>query len=171
MSHEVLVKQGTDIVWKNSGGEYAITLASLADDAGRCGVKGDLAKNAAVAGRFAARWAVTAEFNMDVAPTAGEVIELYWAPSYDNTTFPGGATGTDAAYKAAEVDEWKKQLLLIGCVVLTADADTVVQTQVFVFAPPTRYGCPVVINKGGQALEGDDDSHQITFTPLEDEVQ
>jgi len=47
----------------------------------------------------------------------------------------------------------------------------VVQTQVFVFCPPARYGAPLVINKTGQAFEGDNDSHQITFTPLIDEVQ
>ena len=165
MPNEVLVKQGTGKVWKKTGGDYAITLASLADGAGRCGVKGDLGVT------FAARYAVTLEVNLDVAPTAGTTIELYWAPSYDDGTFPGGASGTDAAYKPGEVDEWKKQLLLIGCVVVTADADSVVQTQVFVFSPPTRYGCPVVINKSDEEFEGDDDDHQITFTPLIDEVQ
>jgi len=165
MANEVLVKQGTDIVWKNSGGDYAITLASLADDAGRCGVKADLGST------FAPRYAVTAEFNLDVAPTAGTVIEIWWAASHDDTTFPGGATGTDAAYKAGEEDEWKKQLLRVGSVVCTNDADAVVQTQTFIFSPPTRYGCPVVINKAGQAFEGDEDSHQLTLTPLIDEVQ
>jgi hypothetical protein len=165
MANEILLKQGTAITWKASGGTYAMTFASLANNAGRCGVKGDLGS------RWASRYAVVCEFNLDVAPTAGTVIEVYWAPSHDNATFPGGATGTDAAYKAAEEDEWKKQLTPIGCVVLTNDADTVVQTQVFVFAPPTRYGCPVVINKSGQAFEGDDDSHRITFVPLVEEVQ
>ncbi len=165
MANEILVKQGTNKVWKNSGGDYAISLASIAADAGRCGVKGDLGAT------FAGRYAVTVEINMDVAPTAGGCIEVYWAASHDNTTLPGGATGTDAAYKAAEEDEWKKQLPLIGCLVVTGDADAVVQTQVFIFSPPTRYGCPVVINKTDQAFEGDEDSHQITFTPLIDEVQ
>jgi len=165
MANEILVKQGTNKVWKNSGGDYAISLASIAVDAGRCGVKGDLGAT------FASRYTVTVEINMDVAPTAGKCIEIYWAASHDNSTFPGGATGTDAAYKAGEVDEWKKQLLLIGCVVVTNDADGVVQTQAFVFSPPARYGCPVVINKTDQAFEGDEDSHQITFTPLVDEVQ
>ena len=165
MPNEVLVKQGTGKVWKSSGGDYAITLASLADGAGRCGVKCDFGA------AFAARCAVTLEMNMDVAPTAGKTVELYWAPSHDNGTFPGGATGTDAAYKPGEEDEWKKQLLPIGCLVVTNDADAVVQTQVFVFSPPTRYGCPVVVNKTGQALEGNDNSHRITFTPLIDEVQ
>jgi hypothetical protein len=165
MANEILVRQGTSLTWKNSGGDHAITLAGLAAGAGRCGEKADLGA------ALAARYAVTVELNLDVAPTAGNVIELYWAASHDNATFPGGATGTDAAYKPGEEDEWKKQLLLIGCLVVTNDADAVVQTQVFVFSPPTRYGCPVVINKAGQALEGDDDSHRITFTPLVDEIQ
>ena len=165
MSNEIRVKQGSAVVWKAGGGNKAITLASLADDAGRCGEKADLGAT------FAPRYAVTVEINLDAAPTAGNSIEIYWAPSHDNSTFPGGATGTDAAYKPGEEDEWKKQLLLIGCLVVTADADSVVQTQVFVFSPPGRYGCPVVINKTAQAFEGDNDDHQITLTPLIDEVQ
>lgn len=165
MANEVLVKQGAGKVWKQSGGDYAITLASLADGAGRCGAGGDLGAT------FAARYAVTLQLNLDVAPTAGKTVELYWAASRDGSTFPGGATGTDAAYKPGEVDEWKKQLLLIGCLVVTNDAEAVVQTQVFVFSPPARYGCPVVINKAGQALENNDNSHRITLTPLVDEVQ
>lgn len=165
MPNEVLVKQGTGKVWKKTGGDYAITLAGLADGAGRCGGAGDFGA------AFAARYAVTLELNMDVAPTAGKTVELYWAPSHDGTTFPGGATGTDAAYKPGEEDEWKKQLLPIGCLVVTNDAETVVQTQVFVFSPPARYGCPVVVNKTGQALDESDASHKITLTPLIDEVQ
>jgi len=167
MSTEILVKQGTAKVWKAAGGDYAITLASLASQAGRMGQKADLADTG---GRFAARWAVAVELNMDVAPAAGSVIEIYWAPSRDSTSFPGGVTGADGSYKPGEEDEWKKQLLLVGCLVLTADADAVVQTQVFEFWPPARYGCPVVVNKSGQALEGDDDSHRITLVPLLDEI-
>lgn len=154
--------QGTAKVWKDAGGDYAISLALLLDGAGRGGVKADLGAT------FAARYAVAVEINMDVAPVAGKLIEVYWAPSRDNSVFPGGATGTDAAYKPGEEDEWKRQLLIIGGLVVTADADAVVQTQVFVFSPPARYGCPVVINKTGQSFEGDEDSHKITFTPLND---
>jgi len=165
MANEILVKQGTSLVWKAAGGDYAMTMASLGIGNGREGLKGDLGAT------FAGRYTVTAEVNMDVAPTAGLCIEVYWAASYDNTTFPGGATGADLAYKNGEEDEWKKQLTLVGCLVLTADADAVVQTAVFVFSPPARYGMPVIINGGDQILEGDDDSHKITLTPLIDEVQ
>jgi hypothetical protein len=165
MPNEILIKQGTSKTWKAAGGDYAITLASLANGAGRCGQKCDLGA------AMAARYAFAVEINLDAAPTAGNLIEVYWAPSHDGATFPGGATGTDAAYKAGEEDEWKKQLMLVGCVVVTNDADAVVQTQVFVFAPPARYGCPIVVNKSGQAFEGDNDAHRITLTPLVDEVQ
>ena len=165
MANEVLVKQGTNLVWKAAGGDSAITLASLAVDAGRNGVKDDLGAT------FATLFTATLEIEMDVAPTAGGCIELFWAPSYDDSTFPGGATGTDAAYKAGEVDEWKKQLLFIGCLVVTNDIQPQVQTGVFVFSPPSRYGAPVIINKTDQAFEGNDDVHKLTLTPLIDEVQ
>ena len=46
-----------------------------------------------------------------------------------------------------------------------------VQTQEFVFFPLQRYGSPVLVNKADQALEGDDDVHSITLTPIIDEVQ
>jgi hypothetical protein len=167
MSTQLLVKQGTAKVWKASGGDYAITLAGLADGAGRMGQKGDLADPS---GRFSPRWAVTVELNMDAAPVAGSVIEIYWAASRDNATFPGGASGADAAYKPGEEGEWKRQLLLIGCLVLTADAESVIQTAVFEFWPPARYGCPVLINMAGQPLEGDNDAHCITLVPLVDEI-
>ncbi len=165
MANEVLVKQGTAVTWKASGGDKGMTFAALANGAGRCGVKADLGAT------FAARYAVMAQFNLDAVPTAGKTIEVYWAPSHDNTTFPAGATGTDAAYKAGEEDEWKKQLLFVGALVVTADSDTVVQTQLMIFSPPSRYGCPVVINKTGQAFEGDDNDHQLTLVPLIDEIQ
>ncbi|MGQ9576483.1 MAG: hypothetical protein ACUVUC_14315 [Thermoguttaceae bacterium] len=169
MANEVLIRQGVSKVWAGAGTrDYDLTLAGLADGAARQGQKGDLAD---ANGRFPGRWAVCVELNMDAAPTAGQVIEIYWAASHDNSTFPGGVSGSDAAYKPGEEDEWKKQLMLIGCLVLTADADEVVQTQVFEFAPPARYGAPVVVNKSGQALEGDNAAHKITLTALVDEIQ
>jgi len=54
---------------------------------------------------------------------------------------------------------------------LTPDADGTVQIMEFSFFPLHRYGMPVLVNKADQALEGDDDSHRITFTPIIDEAQ
>jgi len=171
MANEVLVKTGTPIVWKAAGGDYAITLASIANAAARQGAKGDLGANRA------ARWSVLVEINMDVAPAAGAFIEFWWSASPSAvaaTQNTGACSGADAAYAGSAggtVDQTKYQLQLIGSLVLTPDADAVVQRQEFAFMPLQRYGMPVLVNKGGQALEGDDDSHSITLTPIVDEVQ
>ena len=171
MANELLVKSGSAIIWKASGGTYAMTMASIADNAARQGAKGDLGATRA------ARWSVLVEINMNVAPTAGEIIELWWSSSPSataGTQNTGACSGTDAAYTGSTggtVDQTKHQMDYIGALRLTPDADAVVQTQQFVFFPLQRYGMPVLVNKGGQALEGDDDSHRITLTPIVDELQ
>lgn len=171
MANEVLCKSGTIIRWEAAGGEYVITLASIAVDAARQGAKGDLGATRA------ARWSVLVEINMDVAPTAGDIIEFWWSSSPSAvaaTTNTGACSGSDAAYTGSaggSVDETKWQLRRIGDLVLTPDADAVVQRQVFTFFPLERYGMPVVVNKADQILEGDDDAHRVTLTPIIDEVQ
>lgn len=170
MSRMILVKSGTAIVWKAAGGDYAMTMASLANNAARQGAKGDLGATRA------ARFSVLVEINMNVAPASGATVEFYWSSSPSGTAGTqntGACSGTDAAYTGSagdSMDDTKKQLLLVGVLVLTSDADAVVQRQEFVFSPPQRYGMPVLVNKGGQALEGDNDDHQITLTPIVDEL-
>ena len=175
MSNELLVKTGSPIIWKASGGTYAMTFApsgaGIADNAARQGAKGDLGATRA------ARYSVLVENNMDVAPTAGEILEYWWysSPSATaGTQNTGACSGTDAAYTGSTggtVDQTKYQLQHIGDLPLTPDADGVVQVREFAFFPLQRYGGPVLVNKGGQALEGDDDSHRITLTPIIDELQ
>lgn len=171
MANEVLIKVGTAKVWKASGGDYAMTMASIAVNAARQGAKGDLGVTRA------ARYAVIVENNMNVAPTAGDVLEYYWSSSPSGTAGTqndGACSGTDAAYTGStggSVDETKIQMMLMGVLSLTDDADAVVQQTTFVFSPPQRYGMPVLVNKADQALEGDDVSHRITLTPIIDEVQ
>ncbi len=170
MSRKILEKDGTSRTWK-VGGTYAITLASIADDAARQGVKGDLGALRAPA------YKVRVDINMDVAPTSGATIEFWWSSSPSETAGTkntGACSGVDAAYTGSpgdEIDDTKGQMLFIGPLVLTSDADAVVQSTYFTFVPPERYGMPVVVNKGGQALEGDDDSHCITITERIPEVQ
>lgn len=171
MANEILVKTGTQIRWEAAGGEYAMTMASLAVGAARQGAKGDLGATRA------ARWRVLVEINMDVAPTAGDVLEFWWTSSPSAvaaTTNTGACSGTDAAYTGSaggSVAETKVQLQYIGSMPLTPDADAVVQIKSFVFFPLDRYGSPVIVNLADQILEGDDDAHRITLTPIIDEVQ
>jgi len=172
---EKYIHHGTPIVWRAAGGNYAITLAGVLTTEAREGVVGDLAVTSPVGGRIRSRpkFSVRFEVNMDVAPVAGTVVELWWCPSIDGATFTAGITGADADWAGSAlgtVAQSKLQLIHIGSIVLTPDADGSVQAGTFIFEPPTRYGVPVVVNLGGQALEGDDDSHRITFTPILEEV-
>ncbi len=174
MFQEKYIYHGTPIVWRNAGGDYAITLASLGVGAGRMGVVGDLAVTSLVGGRIRSRpkFLVELQINMDVAPVAGTVVELWWCPSPDGTTFTGGVSGADAAYTGSAlgtVAQSKLQLIHVGSIILTPDADGTVQRGTFIFSPPIRYGVPVVVNASNQALEGDDDSHRLTFTPIVEE--
>ena len=162
-----LAMQGSPLIWMAAGGTYAITLDAIANTQARAGVVGDLALGLPIGGgRFPPRWSVEVLIEMGGAPVAGEVVELWWAPSKDGLVFPGGVTGIDEDWQAGDEAEFKVQLLHIGSVVLSADAQPVTQVQNFVFDPPYRYGCPVLVNLSGQALENNDDVHRITFTPL-----
>lgn len=180
MATEILRKNGTPVVWadttdySDTGSAYTrtaqIDLTSIANGAAREGAKADLGATRA------AQYAVHVGFELDVAPTAGNEIEVYWSSSASGTAGTGnagGAAGADQAYKAGEEDEWKKQLIFLGSLVCTNDAATTVQRQCINsnFVPPQRYGMPVVVNKSGQAFEGDAVEMYVALVPIIDEAQ
>lgn len=180
MPNEILIKSGTPIVWADVT-DYSSTLSgytrtaqvdltSLANGAARQGDKVDLGATRA------AGYAVRVGVEFAVAPTAAVLVEFFWSASFSATAGTGndgGASGADGAYKAAEEDEWKRQLILIGALVCTADAATTVQRQTIApyFQPPTRYGSIVVVNKAGQAFGVDAVEMYVAFEPIVDEVQ
>jgi hypothetical protein len=180
MPSEVLVKNGTPVVWAdttdysstNSGytRTHQIDLTSLANGAARQGAKADLGATRA------ARYAVRVGLEADVAPTAGTFFRLYWSASASATAGTGndgGASGADAAYKASEEAEWVRQLIHLGDIPATNDAAPTVQMMTINgdFKPPERYGMPVAFNQWGQALEGDAVEMFIALIPLVDEIQ
>lgn len=163
----ILVKNGTTKTFKSSGGDSAITLASVANNAARQSVKLDLGANRA-------EWyAVKANFEIAATPTAGNTIDLYWAPSSSDTAGtdnPGNVSGADAAYTgySSNLDASVKQLQYIGSFVCTAQATATVQKgHVGTFSPANRYGSLVVYNKSGAALHSADTNIEVVFTPLE----
>lgn len=154
---------GTALSWKSSGGDYAITLTSLASAAARCGAKGNLGTY------WARRHAVLLASAVASAATNGLALELYWAPSTSATAAtenPGAASGTDAAF--ATPAEYKLQLLPIGVLSLSNNAGTGQQYQVFEFNPPTQYGSPVLVNSSGQALSATAGLHEVRLVPIEE---
>ena len=182
MANEILTKDGTATVWADTT-DYSSTvsgisrtdqldLTSIADGAARQGAKGDLTA------LRARRYKVMVAAEYAVAPASGVVLSLYWASSPSGTAGnanPGGTSGADAAYTGTTGDSLADSLLqleFIGDLVLTADATTTVQYQeVGILENIARYGMPVVMNSGGQALHSDAVEMYVALIPLLDEVQ
>lgn len=160
MANEVKVKQGTSVVWKNSGGDHVLTLTSMATVTGR---KGDVHDWGAT---FPALVRVQLQTQFGTGPTAGQLVELYWVSSVDNTTFDANTAGGDGAFTDTDLN---KHLHPIGS--LPADNATSVQVKSWLFKLPARYGYPVVYNATGQSLGSTAGNHILTMTPILDEIQ
>ena len=176
MATEILQKTGTIVAFADFAGDFddsiagtevQLTLAALASGAARQSVKVDLG-----AAR-AATYAVRAAIELADIPTAGTAVYIYWSASQSvtaGTGNDGGCSGTDAAYQAGSEAEWLKQLMLIGVLTMTADADVAQIATVGQFTPPSQYGQVVVWNKTGQAFEADDTMF-VALIPIVDESQ
>lgn len=157
---------GTAKTWRNTGGDYALTLTSLASSstAGREGAKGDF---------FDATYGLpelvvwTLETKMTSAPTDGNVVELWVGESTSATAGtgnPGGLTGADAAVTNA--DQRRRQCNLAGSLSLSNNVGTGAQRQHFTYFPSLRYLVPLVFNNSGTALSGTAGDHILTGTPF-----
>lgn len=160
-------KLGTAIEWRGTGGNYGISLESLTQNSAAQGAKGDMEITAE---RWANKYLV--EHVMETggsAPTKGGSYELWWAASVSpsaGSNNPGGTSGTDSAYKAGEVDEWKVQLIFIGRLIVTGDANTIMRQYFKDVVLPARWGMPVVVNKTDQTSAADHNEHYIKFHPI-----
>lgn len=159
------LKAGTAKVWANTGGDYAFTPTSLANDAGWQGAKGDLGVN------WAQRQIVRLDVAMASAPTDASAVELYWCPSTSataGTDNSGNLSGTDAT--VSNPDQIKRQLTFLGPLILSNALGTGVQKQHFSFYPIARYGFPVVVDKAGVAFSATASNQKVVVTPAIDEV-
>lgn len=180
MANLVYVNEGTPIVWADIGGDFGdspiagtvqITLAALASTAARQGVKVDLGDPRAEV------YEVTLRLEWDVAPADGTSASLYFSPSHAaaaGTANAGGASGTDAAYTGTAGSTIAESLLQCDLALVlpcTNDAAAIVQQITGKYRPSSRYISPIVLNEGGQALEGDDIEMSIILIPLPFEIQ
>lgn len=151
--------------------EVQLAVASVADGAARQSAKVDLSTDRAQA------YSVRAAFEMAATPTAGDIIQLYWAPSQHATAGtgnPGNVGGGDAAYAgyAANLAASVKQLILIGVFVCTANPTSTVQVaECGQFQPPERYGSLIVKNESNAAFHSDDVECHVVFDPIVPEIQ
>jgi hypothetical protein len=168
----IKISSGTALTIRNSGGDAAITLASLANGngtsaGGRQSATLDLGAN------WAQRWRIDTDFELAATPTAGNAINLF--ASFSDTTGAGrgNTSGSDAAYSgySSNIDASTRQLELIGAHIVTNQATSTVQKAFAgIFFPKGRYLNLVVDNRSGAAFHSTDTNPVITFTPLEESI-
>lgn len=148
-----------------------LDLTSVANSAARQSDKADLGAN-----RPVGYW-VRAAFEFAATPTAGEFVELWWAPSQSATAAngnPGGVSGSDSAYTgySSNLGDSVLQLLFVGRFTVTAQATGTVQTaECGYFKPPTRYGSLVAYNRSGASFHSDMVESSVVFQPDYPQVQ
>ena len=162
---------GTQVIWGESGATgvtNTLSLDALADTKARMGASDDLGSN------WNQLFYVELVVESGTAPTAGEVVDLYFACSQDNSNWPGGVTGSDAAYKDTEESEWLVQLEFVMSLVATNDANTVQRQAPVIWLPKGRYVVPVVHNQLGQAFRDEttatDNDSRVIVTPVNSRV-
>lgn len=189
MPNEILQKVGTQIRFFVTGSfspadngtnwtigtptDVVLTLASLADGAGRQSNKVDLGATRAAAYELLGCVDFTGE-----TPTAGERVDYYWAPSTSITAANGNVAGNsgvdgaapDGALGSITLAEFLKQCVFIGSLIVH-DGAVVQNGFVGILYPTSRYGQLIVVNESGDAFEADDvEMHQV-LNPIVDEVR
>lgn len=162
MANEILVKNGTQTTWTSSGGDKAITLTSLANNAGRIGASLDRGATRSRRLRF------TVQVDFATSPTDGTTVDLYLVTSDNNTNWDGGTSPTDAALGSADT---LRNYIFVGSLVCD-NLTSPNQLQSFEIECGARYIAPVLYNNAtGQALTSTGTDQKIILTPIIDEVQ
>lgn len=190
MASEMLVKVGTQIAFGVSASfnpaddgtnftddlttiDAAITLASLANAAGRQSIKVDLGATRAES------YAVYAAVDFtDETPSATGTVDYYWAPSPNGTGANGNIAGNsgadaacpDGALGSITLAEFIRQCQWIGQLACH-DGASVQAGLVGVFSPVDRYGQLIVVNNSGDAFEADDVEMHTVLNPIVPESQ
>lgn len=164
---------GTAKVIRNSGGDAAITLASLANGNGTSTGARQSATLDFGATR-ARRYRLECNFEMAATPTAGNAINLFGSWNSSTGAGEGNTSGSDAAYTgySNNIDAATRQLEFLGSHICTAQATTTQQRSIVgVISPKGRYLNLVVDNRSGAAFHSTDTNQFITFTPIEETIE
>ena len=166
------VQSGTTKTWRASGGDAAMSPSSTLTNGLSWGsVKVDLGATRA---EF---YDVFLDMEFQTAPTAGNTVDVFWAPSTSitaGTDNPGGFAGTDALYAgySSNADASNPQLQFIGSHVCTTQATgTVQKSYVGRFSPAQRYGGPMIRNGSGVTAATTNTTFQIRLVPVEGVIE
>lgn len=168
------LSQGTAIIWGEAGATgvtNTISLNALASGSARMGAEVDLGAE------FEDEYLLIVLIESGTAPTAGGLVDVYLAWSYDGTNYPAGVTGSDAAWPAdGNEDEHAKSLGLPAySLPATNDANTLQVGQAVRVRAKGRYVAPVVDNNWDQAIRNEgtatDNDSRIVMVPVSSFVQ
>ena len=147
----VKIEPGTAIIWGEAGASgvtLTLSLDALADGTARMGAVADLGAT------WDEEYSVMLVVETGTAPTAGNRVDLYLPCTHSASYYPGGVTGSDAAWPAdSNEDEWALQLGAPACSLIATNDGNVTQVQApVIWRPSGRYVVPVVDNNLGQAF-------------------
>lgn len=166
MVNPVKLNVGTALVWRDSGGDYALTADGLAATAGRIGARGDLG-----AWPRAKWWRWYLETAWAATPTADQTLEFWIAPwDTDTPAFPfAQVAATDSALASVTV---LKNCINVGSVIVQS-ASTAIMSSGGLIQLPYRYVSPILYNTSGtKALAAVGTTPTILrLTPVFDELQ
>lgn len=159
---------GTAIIWGEAGASgvtHTLSFDALAAGSARIGAVADLGTP------FEDEYLVMLIIESGTAPTAGGTVDLYLACSDSTSRYPGGLTGSDAAWPGdGDEDQWAKQLgPPVVQLVATNDGNTVQIQNAVIWRPAGRYVVPVVDNNMDQAVRDEatatDNDSRIILVP------
>ena len=164
--------EGTALTIRNSGGNAAITLASLPNGNGTTtGARQSVTLD--FGATWAEAWRLETEFEMAATPTAGNAINLYASWSGSTGAGEGNTSGTDSSYTgySSNIDAAVRHLEFLGAHICTSQTTTTVQRAVIgIIRPKGRYMNLVVDNRSGAAFHSTDTNQLIRFTALTSRV-
>lgn len=163
MANKILTAFGNLVNWQDSGASLTMTLASLANNAGRIGAQKDWG-----AGSVEGKYKIRVRFRANSTPTIGNVVRVYLVTAQD-ANFRAGGFGTADAAIAAEAR--LANATFVGAVEIdeaSTTKDFVAEFQVLLNA---RFVSPAIWNSSGVALHATASNNEIAMWPVADEVQ
>ncbi len=168
MANEIYQKQGTPIVWTDSGGDEELDVGGLAADGTLGGSYFDRGDLSATPAPDEYEWEMEID-GFTAAPVVGETVDLYLAQGSTTTLFDGQVTSnpTDTVdTPTGPTTDMLKNMMYAGSAVVisTASGDELLARGVGRFT--NRYFFPVLHNNTANILASSADAHKITMTPI-----
>lgn len=160
--NDLLLKQGTAIVWTDGGANDLDHGGTFADGEAYAGDAVDLGA------AFYPSYAVYLKFDYGgTAPTAGELVEVVFFCRHNNTWTNTPVTGTAAQFQSGSEDEYLVKGSSVGVATCSNDSNQNDEQCIGELIPLGRYVVPVVVNRSGQSLGAAAD-FELRLVPLID---